>query len=76
MQPTWFSGFTSWAILVASALATSSWCAAWYFTWSSFSPSSNTSPAPENGLCSMMLISLKVSQYFTSPLNASKQVRA
>lgn len=28
------------------------------------------------GLCSMMLISLKVSQYFTRPSKASKQVRA
>ena len=35
-------------------------------------PSLNTSPAPEKGLCSRMLISLKVSQYFTRPSNASE----
>ncbi|MOA29179.1 hypothetical protein D3C78_1501800 [compost metagenome] len=76
MQPTWLAGLTSWAIRVARALATSSWWAAWYLTCSLSSPSSNTSPAPEKGLCSMMLISLKVSQYFTRPSNCSKQVRA
>ena len=65
MQPTWTSGIISWAILVASAEATSSWWTAWYRS-DSVSCSFGVLIAPlANGACSTELISLNVSQYFT-----------
>jgi hypothetical protein len=65
MQPTLASGIVSWAILVARALATSSWWTAWYRSVGDSCALGELIAPLMNGWCSTELISLKVSQYFT-----------
>ena len=65
MQPTLASGIISCAILVARALATSSWWTAWYRSVGDSSSLGVLIAPYMNGSCSTELISLKVSQYFT-----------
>jgi hypothetical protein len=73
MQPTLASGIVSCAILVASALATSSWWIAWYRSVGDSSSLGVLIAPLMNGSCSTELISLKVSQYLTlEPYRSSR----
>ena len=65
MQPTWAPGAVSCAILVARALATSSWWTAWYSSVGDSSSRGEVIAPFMNGSWSTELISLKVSQYLT-----------